>query len=441
MCHAFVPSGLHRRANGERCQSPVRYAPTVTTDLTLIDVGALLDPRTGSVTEGRSLLVRNGRIEAVLAPGAPRPDPGSGPRIDLSGLTVLPGLIDTHAHLIGELEFAGIPAINATAESELIAGQANAKATLHAGVTSVRDVGSYRGFLDVELRRRISEGQVAGPRMQCSGAMITKPRGGGEVTGDPDVGVPAEFRVGVVSTPDEMRATVGRLVAGGADVIKLIVTGAVLTRGTRVDDVELDAPMIEAAVARATELGVFVAAHAHGARGIRIAAESGVRSIEHASLIDDAGIAAMLAHGTWMVADVYDGDWIAEVGLRDGWPAETLAKNTATTEAQRQGFSRALAAGVRMAFGTDSGVYPHAFVARQFPIMIRLGMSPLAVIRAATVDAAEMMGWTGSVGTLDVGAFADLIGVVGDPSAHIERLTDPAVVIKGGVVIRDDRTA
>ena len=411
----------------------------MTTDRTLIDIGALLDPRTGSVTAGRSLVVRDGRIEDVLSPDAPRPDPASVRRIDLSGLTVLPGLIDTHAHLIGALEFAGIPAIHVTAESELTAGEANAMATLRAGVTSVRDVGSYRGFLDVELRRRISEGRAAGPRMQCAGAMITKPRGGGEVTGDLDVEIPPEFRVGVVSNPDEIRATVGRLVAGGADVIKLIVTGAVLTRGTKVDDVELDAPMIEAAVARATELGVFVAAHAHGARGIRIAAESGVRSIEHASLIDEEGIAAMVAHGTWMVADVYDGDWIAEAGLRDGWPAETLAKNTATTEAQRQGFSRALAAGVRMAFGTDSGVYPHAFVARQFPIMVRLGMSPLAVIRAATVDAAEMMGWAGTVGTLAVGAYADMIGVIGDPTADIQHLADPAVVIKGGIVVRDDR--
>lgn len=412
----------------------------MTTDLTLIDVGALLDPRAGAAAQGRSLVVRDGRIEDVLLPGAPRPDPGSVHRIDLTGLTVLPGLIDAHAHLIGALEFAGIPSLNVTAESELTAGEANAKATLHAGITSVRDVGSYRGFLDVELRRRISEGRAVGPRMQCAGAMITKPRGGGEVTGDPDVEIPPEFRVGVVNDPDEMRATVGRLVAGGADVIKLIVTGAVLTRGTKVDDVELDAPMVEAAVTRAAELGVFVAAHAHGARGIRIAAECGVRSVEHASLIDDAGIAAMVDHGTWMVADVYDGDWIAEVGLRDGWPAETLAKNTATTEAQRSGFSRALAAGVRMAFGTDSGVYPHALVARQFPIMVRLGMSPLAVIQAATIDAAEMMGWSRSIGTLDVGGFADLIGVVGDPTADIGRLADPAVVIKGGFVVRDDRT-
>ena len=411
----------------------------MTANRCLIDIGALLDPPTGVATEGRSLVVLDGFIEAVLGPDDTRPDPGSVRRIDLSGLTVLPGLIDTHAHLIGQLEFAGMPSIHETAESELEAGEANALATLRAGVTTVRDVGTYRGFLDVELRRRISERRVPGPRMQCAGAMITRPHGGGEVTGDPDVDIPPEFRVGVVRDPAEIASTVERLVAGGADVIKLIVTGAVLTRGTRIDDVELEAPMIEAAVARARDLGVFVAAHAHGARGIRVAAESGVRSVEHASLIDDGGIAAMVANGTWMVADVYDGDWIAEVGARDGWPAETLAKNIATTEAQRAGFTRALAAGVRMAFGTDSGVYPHAYVARQFPIMVRLGMSPLDVIRAATVDAAEMMGWTNRVGSLEVGRHADLIAVAGDPSTDIGRLADPVVVIKGGEIFRDDR--
>ena len=294
-------------------------------------------------------------------------------------------------------------------------------------------------MLDIELRAQIDRGDIDGPRMQCAGAMITRPHGGGEVTGDPTVAIPAVFRRGVVANPGQMRETVARLISGGADVIKLIVTGAVLTRGTKVDDVELDGPMIEAAVAEATARGVFVAAHAHGARGIQLAAESGVRSVEHASLIDDAGIAAMVANGTWMVADVYDGDWIDEAGRRDGWPAETIAKNIATTEAQRAGFTKALRAGVRMAFGTDSGVYPHAYVARQFPIMVRLGMSPLQVIRAATVDAAELMGWSDRVGSLEPGQFADLIAVVGDPTTDIGALADPLVVIKGGRVVRDDR--
>ncbi len=411
----------------------------MTTDLALVDAGRLLDPASGEAREGRSVLVRDGVVAAVLGPDEPRPEPGSVRRIDLAGLTVLPGLIDTHSHLIGELEFAGIPALHETAESELAAGERHALITLRAGITSVRDLGTYRGLLDIALRRRIDEGATPGPRMQCVGAMITRPYGGGEVTGDPGVAIPRELRLGVVRNRAEMREAVGRLVAGGADAIKLIVTGAVLTRGTRVDDVELNAVMIGTAVRRATELGVYVAAHAHGARGIQIAAESGVRSVEHASLIDDEGIEAMVANGTWMVADVYDGDWIDEVGRRDGWPAETLEKNTATTEAQRTGFTRALRAGVRMAFGTDSGVYPHAFVARQLPIMLRLGMSPLEVIRSATVNAAEMMGWSDRVGSLAVGRYADLIAVEGDPTEDVTRLAAPVVVIKGGAVVRDDR--
>lgn len=411
----------------------------MSSEAALIRTGRLVDPRTGTTLPGRNILVHGDRVVAVLEPSDPIPEPGAIRTVDLQGLTALPGLIDCHAHLIGELEYAGIPAIHDTADHELAVGAEHALATLRAGVTTVRDVGTYRGLLDIELRSRIDRGDVAGPRMQCAGAMITRPRGGGEVTGDPAVTIPPEFRRGVVETPAQMRATVAGLVAAGADVIKLIVTGAVLTRGTRVDDVELDGPMIEAAVAEATAHGVFVAAHAHGARGIRLAAEAGVRSVEHASLIDDAGIAAMLANGTWMVADVYDGDWIDEVGRRDGWPAETIEKNVATTEAQRAGFTRALRAGVRMAFGTDSGVYPHAHVARQFPIMVRLGMSPFDVIRAATIDAAELMGWSDRVGSLEPGHFADLIAVPGDPTLDVNALADPPVVIRGGRVVRDDR--
>jgi imidazolonepropionase-like amidohydrolase len=407
----------------------------------LVLPGRLLDPATGQVVKGHGLVVRDGRVAAVLGPSDARPEPGSMPVLDLAGLTVLPGLIDAHAHLIGALEYGGVPAIDETVESELATGARNALATLRAGVTTVRDVGTYRGLLDLELRARIARGEVAGPRMQCVGAMITRPGGGGEVTGDTSVAIPAVFRQGVVRDVSEMRRTVDRLLDAGADAIKLIVTGAVLTVGTRIDDVELDAPLIRAAVTTATERGVFVAAHAHGAHGIRLAAESGVRSIEHGSLIDDRGIAAMLANGTWLVADVYDGDWIEETGRRDGWPAETLAKNTATTDAQRAGFTRALRAGVKMAFGTDSGVYPHAFVARQFPIMVRLGMTPLEAIRAATTGAAELMGWSDRVGSLAAGRFADLVAVSGDPTRDITRLGEPVVVIKDGEVVRDDRQA
>lgn len=410
-------------------------------DLVLVNAGRLLDPGSGEVAAGRTIVVRDGIVESVLRPGEPRPAGSAARTIDLNGLTVLPGLIDAHTHLVGRLEHAGLPAIGETAEEELAAGMAHAGATLRAGFTAVRDVGTYRGLLDVELRRRIDAGEVAGPRMQCAGAMITRPGGGGEVTGDPGVTIPREFRQGVVRDVAEMRATVARLVAAGADVIKLIVTGAVLTTGTRVDDLELEAPLVEAAVETAAELGVFVAAHAHGARGIRVAAASGVRSVEHGSLIDEAGIAAMVERGTWLVADLYDGDWIDEVGRRDGWPAETLAKNAATTQAQRDGFRRAVSAGVRMAFGTESGVYPHGHNARQLAYLVRYGMRPLEAIRAATAGAAECMGWSDRVGSLEPGRFADVVAVDGDPAVDISLLEWPIVVVKGGVVVRDERAA
>ncbi|MEO8208117.1 MAG: amidohydrolase family protein [Chloroflexota bacterium] len=407
--------------------------------LTIIETGALLDPASGLTVIGRAIAVRDGIVEAILEPSEARPDPGAAETIDLRGLTALPGLIDCHAHLIGDIQAAGVPAIGATAAAELAAGEAHAWETLVAGVTTVRDVGTYRGLLDLQLRDRINLGIVPGPRMQCAGAMITRPRGGGEVTGDPAFVIPPEFRMGVVRDVVEVQTVVDRLIEAGAEVIKLIVTGAVLTVGTEIDDIELEAPLIRAAVETASKHGVHVAAHAHGAQGIRIAAAAGVRSVEHASLLDDDGIRVMLERGTFLVADVYDGDWIDEVGRRDGWPAETLAKNTATTEAQRSGFTRALRAGVRMAFGTDSGVYPHRFVGRQFPIMVRLGMTPLEVIQSTTTSAADLMGWSDRIGSLTPGHLADLIAVSGDPTVEIEHLIDPAVVLKAGRIVVDRR--
>ena len=412
---------------------------SMSADLALVNAGRLLDPATGEAPAGHGLLVRDGVVEAVLRPDDPRPRDGAARVIDLEGLTVLPGLIDAHTHLVGNLQSAGLPAINETAEEELATGRANALATLLAGFTTVRDVGTYRGLLDVELRRSIEAGEIPGPRMQCAGAMITKPGGGGEVTGEDGVVIPPEFRLGVVRDASEVRAAVARLVDGGADVIKLIVTGAVLTPGTKVDDVELPGPLIVAAVAAAAEHGVFVAAHAHGARGIQVAAASGVRSIEHGSLLDEAGITAMKAHGTWLVANLFTGDWIDDVGRREGWPPETRAKIAATTQAQREGFRRAHESGIPMAYGTDSGVYPHGLNARQLASMVRHGMRPLDAIHAATMGAADCLGWAGRVGSLAAGAYADLVGVAGDPLADVTLLERPVAVVKGGVVVRDDR--
>jgi imidazolonepropionase-like amidohydrolase len=406
--------------------------------ITVIRAARWLDVDAGQVLDGRQILIRDELVEAILERGEPAPDDAR--VLDLDGLTVLPGLIDCHSHLIGDMEFAGVPATTTSAAEEAMTGVRNARATLDAGFTTVRDVGTYRAFVDVALRNAIDAGWLPGPRMQCAGAYLTSPGGGGEVTGlAHDVTLPPDLRFGVVRSPADARQKVRDLVAGGADLIKLIVTGAVLTRGTRPGVVELDEATVRAAVDEARAHDVFVAAHAHGAEGIKIAIRGGVRSIEHGSLIDDEGIAMLRDSGTYWVADIYDGDWVEEVGARDGWPAETLEKNRQTTDAQRRGFEKAVAAGVRLAYGTDSGVYPHGLNARQFPYLVRYGMTSAEAVRSATVVAAELMGWGDRVGRLAPGFAADLVAVEGDPLADVGVLSDVPIVMKGGIVVKDNR--
>jgi imidazolonepropionase-like amidohydrolase len=401
----------------------------------LLHAAQLLDVVAGSWLPDRRLLVSpDGRIEAVLGPDDPSPTDAY--PVDLGPGWVVPGLIDCHSHLIGDPQEAGVPATTTSPAQEAMTGVRNARATLAAGFTAVRDVGTFRAFVDVALREAIEAGWTPGPRMQCAGAYVTAPGGAGDVTGlARDIALPDDLRFGVVRNPPEVRERVRAIVGGGADLIKILVTGAVLTRGTRPDTIELDEAMIEAAVDQAAALGVHVAAHAHGTDGIKLAIRGGVRSVEHGSLIDDEGIDLLVRNETYLVADVYDGDWIAEEGARAGWPAETMAKNEATTQAQRDGFAKAVGAGVRIAFGTDSGVYPHGRNAIQFGYQVRLGQSPLEAIRSATITAAELMGREAEVGSLAPGRFADLVVVPRDPLLDIEALRTPTRVVKGGAPV------
>ena len=406
----------------------------------VLRVGAMLDVDAGEVLADRQIIVRDGHVEAILRTGEATPDQAR--HLDLAGLTVLPGLIDCHTHLVGDMEYAGVPGTMTSQAQEAMIGVRNARATVEAGFTTVRDVGTFRAFVDVALRDAIDAGWLPGPRMQCAGAYITSPGGGGDVTGlARDIEVPSDLRFGVVRSPAEGRQRVRELAAGGADVIKLIVTGAVLTRGTRPDFVELDEATVRACVEEAAAHSLFVAAHAHGAEGIKVAARAGARSVEHGSLIDDEGVELLASTGTYLVADLYDGDWIEETGTRDGWPAETLEKNRQTTDAQRKGFRKAVAAGVRLAYGTDSGVYPHGLNARQLPYLVRYGMTSAEAIRSATVVAAELMGWGDRVGRLAPGYAADLIAVEGDPLANVGILSDVPIVMKGGTLIKDARAS
>lgn len=401
----------------------------------VVRVGKLLDVEQGVYLSDRAIRIEDGRVASVTPWSAG--SRGGGRLIDWSAYTVLPGLIDLHAHLVGDISSADVAApLSSSAARDALMGAAHARATLAAGFTTVRDIGTYRALVDVALRNAINAGQVEGPRMFVAGAYVTVTNGGGEVTGQPEgMVVPDEMRRGVANNLTEVRARVRELLAGGADFIKVIATGAVFTSGTNPSTSEYTEEEMRAAVEEAAKAGTFVAAHAHGAEGIKNAVRAGVRTIEHGSYLDDEGIQLMLKHGTWLVADIFNGDYTEEVGARDGWSEEILRKNRETTDIQRVGFGKAVRAGVRIGFGTDAGIYPHGDNARQFAYMVKYGMTPLGAIRAATIDAAASLGRSQELGSIAPGKFADLIAVQGDPLEDIDRLRHISGVIKQGVLI------
>lgn len=400
-----------------------------------VRAGRLIDTEKGIVLTDRLIRIEDERIVSVT-PWAP--PPAGAPLVDWSAYTVLPGLIDMHTHLAdwGQTNNVAEPLLHSQQEIAYVALR-NAKATLYAGFTTVHDVGCFRAFSDVALRNAINAGDVEGPRMNVVGAYITIPGGGGEVTGfAPDVKVPDDMRVGVVIDANDARLKVNYLFQHGVDSIKLIATGAVLAEGTEPGTQELTDDELRAAVEAAKANGSWAVAHAHGAAGIKAAIRAGVRSIEHASLIDDEGIALAKARGTFLDMDIYNGDYIEEVGTKEGWPAGYLRKNRETTDAQREGFRKAVKAGVKLSFGTDAGVYPHGLNARQFKYMVRYGMTPMAAIQAATTVSAELLGWTKDVGAIAPGHFADMVAVKADPLADISALEHIDHVMKGGKLVK-----
>ncbi len=411
------------------------FASMAGTETVVVRAGRMLDVEQGRYLMDRAIRIEDGRI-ASITPWTAGPR-GGGRLVDWSAYTVLPGLIDLHTHLIGDISSADVAApLSSSAARDALIGAAHARATLAAGFTTVRDVGTYRALVDVALRNAIYAGQVEGPRMYVAGAYVTVTNGGGEVTGlAPGVVVPDEMRRGVANNAAEVRVRVREILAGGADFIKVIATGAVFAPGTTPSAPEYTEEEIRAAVEEAAKAGTFVAAHAHGTEGIKNAVRAGVRTVEHASYLDDEGIALMVRHGTWLVADVYNGDYTEEVGSRDGWPEEILRKNRETTEIQRAGFEKAVRAGVRIGFGTDSGIFPHGDNARQFAYMVKHGMTPLGAIRSATINAAASLGRSQELGSIAPGKFADLIAVQGNPLEDVDRLRHVSGVIKQGLLI------
>lgn len=400
-----------------------------------VRAGRLVDIEAGTVLKNQCIGITLDRITSIGPCGK---TPKDTKVIDWRRYTVLPGLIDLHTHLADAGQSADVAApVKTSPQLTALHGAKNARDTLMAGFTTVRDVGTYRGLTDVALRDAINQGLVPGPRMFVSGTYITIPGGGGELNGVmPNDQLPADMRLGVSATPEQAAERTSFLLDQGVDQIKMIATGAVLAIGTEPGTPELTEAQMRAVVDVAAKRGTYATAHAHGADGIKAAIRAGVRSIEHASLIDDEGLQMAKDKGVWLVMDIYDGDWIEEVGTKEGWPAEYLRKNRETTDMQRQGFAKAMKMGVRLAYGTDSGVYPHGLNGRQFAYMVRYGMTPMQAIRSATMDAATLMGKGKDLGSISTGKFADMIAIEGDPLKDIRLLEDVKGVIKAGTLVK-----
>ena len=400
-----------------------------------VHAGRLIDPETGQVSTGQRIRIVEGKIASIT----PWRDAEGTAAIDWSGYTVLPGLIDLHTHMADGSVQSSDPAdpLKHSEAATILKAVPAARIMLRAGFTTVRDVGVYRGLTDVALRDSISAGRIEGPRMFVAGGYITTPGGGGAIDAlSADVPIPETFRIGEVRNASEARDKARYLLDHGADFIKLIATGAVLAIGSEPGALELSPEEMKAACDEAELRGSYCIAHAHGAEGIKAAIRAGARTIEHASYLDAEAIALANKHGVWLDMDIYNGDWIEEVGTKEGWPAEYLRKNRETTDVQRRGFAAAVKAGARMTFGTDAAVYPYGVGGRQFSYMVRYGMTPLQAIQSAMTEAARALRKEGEVGSLRLGAWGDLIAVRQDPLADITALEKVEAVIKGGELVR-----
>lgn len=418
------------------CVSLFLMNQTVHATETIIRAGKVIDVENAVVLVDQAIVVTDGKIISVQAFDA---DKYSASKIiDWSAYTVSPGFMDMHTHLAGDIQNYNVDAyLKAQPQDDVLAGAANARKTLQAGFTTVRDVGSYNGFVDVSLRDAIAKGWVVGPRMFVAGTYVTIPGGGGEVSGLVDADkIPARMREGVAKGVAEVTAKTNYILDHDVDWIKMIVTGAVLTDGTDVNASEYTETEVRAAVDTAAKRGNFVTAHAHGAQGIKHAIRGGVRSIEHASLIDDEGIALAKQHGTYLVMDIYNGDYIDTVGRQQKWSAESLQKNLDTTDAQRQGFRKAVKAGVNLAYGTDAGVYPHGDNAKQFPYMARYGLTPMQAMQTATINSARLLQQEQNIGSISAGKAADLTAMLCNPIEKIQCTSQVQWVMKDGEIIK-----
>jgi imidazolonepropionase-like amidohydrolase len=405
--------------------------------LTVIKAGRLIDVVGGKVLENQMILVEDGLITKV---GNELEIPGSATVIDLSDSFVLPGLIDCHVHVDGEASGDHYRTMfQRSFVDNAIVAHIYAKRTLDAGFTSVRSLGSD-GFLDIALRNAVNRGDVPGPRIQAAGFYISSTGGHGDLVGfSPwlaDI-KPAEMS-GIANGVDEVRKKVRYLVKYGADVIKFGASAGVLSGEESVGAPQYTQEEMDAIVDEAHMWEKKVAAHAHGTEAIKMAIRAGVDSVEHGSMIDDEGIRMMLEKGTYLVADIYNDDYILSEYSKMGAPDQIIEKEKIVGRTQRENFKKAVTAGVKAAFGTDAGVYPHGWNGKQFAKMVEWGLTPMQAIQAATVNASDLLGWQETTGSVSEGKFADIIAVKADPLEDISILENISFVMKGGTVYKNE---
>jgi len=414
----------------------ILFLATASAQVIAIKAGHLIDPDNGVVLADQVIVVRDGKIEAV---GRALAVPPTAQVIDLSRMTILPGLIDCHTHLADGREENGDPVsyLKKTAAQVALESVPNARATLESGFTTVRDVGVYRALNDIALRDAIARGDIVGPRMFVAGAYVTITGGAGAMTGlAPDIQLPWDLRYGEANSPWEVRQVIRKLAHDGVDHIKILSSGAVLTHGSNPRSQEFTPEELLAAVDEAGHFGLRVAAHAHSAAGINNAIRAGVASVEHATMIDDEGIALARERGTYLDMDIYDEECIEQQGRAGKIPPEFLAHDAEMGQLQRENFRKAVKAGVKLSFGTDAGVCPYGTAGKQFAFMVQYGMTPMQAIQSATTAAADLLGRSAELGSIKPGKFADLVAVSADPLQDIRVLENIPFVMKAGKVYK-----